>query len=377
LDVLSTGEMVAHVHGANGGGNRYGWLSFDGIHFLVPSSPLPESPVTAKNIAWQEGDMNLTKGIVNYGDSYASASWARQGYLCLLSGLVDFGSKYDFGKSIALLPQECRPDNTVTGLYTSVSDVYGRIDVTPSGVIRWPAGMKNPQNSRNWMGLSGIIFPVAGSGNKKPITLRRSFENFGHDYAKASYYMHGQDLCVVSGTVKLWHNYFWDMSANVANLPEECRPSDGQLIFHINQDSHAWRADVTTGGEIYLQMDSRTTYSDRVTIPLDNIAFFPSGGQPIPLVNFRPYGGGYRHPQFKRVGRYCILSGLSATGQQYPALIARLPENCRPAQRLIFGLDHHESVWRVDVLPNGEVTKVSGSNHHYWLSLDGIRFVAV
>jgi len=378
VDILSTGEIQSHVHGTSAVAYREGFLSFDGIHFVVPSSPAPESPVTTTPQSWLQAPMNLTNGIINYGDSYAPASWARQDNLCLLSGLVDFGSKFDFGKSIATLPKECRPGKIVTGLYSSVSEVYGRLDVTPSGLIRWPVGILNSQSTRNWMGFSGIIFPVAGSGNRKPISLAEEFQDFGHGYEKASYYMQGNELCVVSGMVKLWHNQYWRMGHSVvANLPADCRPRDGQLIFHINQDSHTWRADVTTLGNIQLQFDSTYSNSDRAILPLDNIVFFPSGGTAIQLVNYFPYGNGYRPPQFKRVGRFCILSGLARTSYPRPALIARLPSQCRPEQRLIFGLNHHQFVWRVDVLPNGEVSRVSGTTPHDWISLDGVRFVAV
>jgi hypothetical protein len=51
-----------------------------------------------------------------------------------------------------------------------------------------------------------------------------------------------------------------------------------------------------------------------------------------------------------------------------------LPTGYRPAERLIFSVVAGLTTGRIDILPNGEVAFVSGSN--VFMSLDGIAFRA-
>ena len=86
------------------------------------------------------------------------------------------------------------------------------------------------------------------------------------------------------------------------------------------------------------------------------------------------YNGGYATGKIIKKGNEITLSGL-IKGTNF-STVCVLPEDCRPKQVLIFTVNHHESTMRLDILPNGNVTYVTGTNKHNWISLDGIHFFA-
>ena len=95
----------------------------------------------------------------------------------------------------------------------------------------------------------------------------------------------------------------------------------------------------------------------------------------IPL-NFsngwKNYGSGYSPGRIIKKGNEITLSGLIA-GTNF-SVVGVLPKDCRPKERLIFSLNHHSSIMRYDILANGNIEYVTGSNSYNWISLDGIHF---
>ena len=90
---------------------------------------------------------------------------------------------------------------------------------------------------------------------------------------------------------------------------------------------------------------------------------------------WKGYGGYWGTPYYSLIKGECIVQGL-ISGNKW-GWIATLPDACRPHYRLIFNLNNNQYTSRVDVLPNGEIHWIAGGNHHGWLSLTGIKFVAV
>jgi len=70
----------------------------------------------------------------------------------------------------------------------------------------------------------------------------------------------------------------------------------------------------------------------------------------------------------------CIVDGL-IKHSGWNADMAQLPAGCRPNKRLIFNLNNHASICRVDVQTSGLVTWISGGKDHDWISLSGMNFV--
>ena len=96
---------------------------------------------------------------------------------------------------------------------------------------------------------------------------------------------------------------------------------------------------------------------------------------PLTLANgWANYGSGYAPGKIIKKGNEITLSGL-IKGTNF-STVCILPEDCRPKNVLIFTLNHHESIMRFDVFPNGNITYIAGSNSYNWISLDGIHFFA-
>lgn len=86
------------------------------------------------------------------------------------------------------------------------------------------------------------------------------------------------------------------------------------------------------------------------------------------------YNAGYATGKIIKKGNEITLSGL-IKGTNF-STVCVLPEDCRPKQRLIFSLNHHNIIMRFDICPDGNVIYVCGSNSYNWISLDGIHFFA-
>ena len=96
---------------------------------------------------------------------------------------------------------------------------------------------------------------------------------------------------------------------------------------------------------------------------------------PLTLTNgWTNYGSGYAPGKIIKKGNEITLSGL-IKGTNF-STVCTLPEDCRPKYRLIFTLNHHESIMRFYVYPNGNVKYEAGTNKYNWISLDGIHFFA-
>ena len=86
------------------------------------------------------------------------------------------------------------------------------------------------------------------------------------------------------------------------------------------------------------------------------------------------YNDGFATGKIIKKGNEITLSGL-IKGTNF-STVCILPEDCRPKQRLIFSLNHHNIIMRFDICPDGNVIYVCGSNSYNWISLDGIHFFA-
>jgi hypothetical protein len=96
---------------------------------------------------------------------------------------------------------------------------------------------------------------------------------------------------------------------------------------------------------------------------------------PLNFANgWKDYGYGFSPGRIIKKGNEITLSGL-ISGTNF-STVCVLPEDCRPKNILIFSLNHHNTIMRFDVNPNGNVTYSTGTNSYNWISLDGIHFFA-
>ena len=83
------------------------------------------------------------------------------------------------------------------------------------------------------------------------------------------------------------------------------------------------------------------------------------------------FGSGYADPSVHMVGNMVVLSGVVRPGS---GTIGTLPASARPAGRMVFIVWSGSNPARVDVLPDGRVSVVTGGSS--WISLNGIVFPA-
>jgi len=142
----------------------------------------------------------------------------------LLKGPQSRGSR--FGAPVATLPERCRPQGR---LIFPVRSDYGdaRIDVKPSGELRWIAG---PDSSNNEVTLSGVTFTSA-SVEKTDIELKNDWRQPPKEYENARYVCK-DGLVIVSGFVERFSKTKIT-DPTIAQLPAGCRPTNGALMFSV------------------------------------------------------------------------------------------------------------------------------------------------
>jgi hypothetical protein len=286
----------------------------------------------------------------------------------MLSGLLKTTSSSGLRSPLSVLPGDCDG-----GSAFRTFNVFGggaavmRFDVR-NNTLRFASGSL----SNRWVSLDGIIFPKR-SARLISVLLSSSYVNFGGAFQNASYFKQG-DLCLVTGLVRTADGSVWRGANHIGSLPAECRPSDGRLIFAVNHDDVAHRVDMLVNGQLHWVAGERR-YAH---LSLDGIAF-TAGPAHSPLQlhpPWRPYRHDYRAPSYSKVKSLCVLSGLATLDNENFHHILTLPDDCRPRERIVFGLSQHGSYSRVDALPDGRLLFVDGQARNIgWLSLDGVRFI--
>lgn len=152
-------------------------------------------------------------------------------------------------------------------------------------------------------------------------------------------------------------------------LPKDCRPNK-RIIFNLNNHQNTERVDVLPNGQVHW-VAGRWQHG---WINLDGIQFAIRDQRGMSTHNgWRNYGGTYRSVTYTRTHHVCEAEGL-LRGNRWGHVMAVLPRNCRPVQRLIFNVNNHAKTARVDVQTNGHISWHGGGRDHGWISLGGIMF---
>lgn len=361
FDLLPDGRLISVYGGVN-----HNWVSLDTVRYVVPAQQSRPQLAAVRDTEAKAADLPLANGLQAYKRGYLEPQFYRFGGMCMLSGLA---RTTNIRQHWAELPEACRPerrhvfDEHVEGTHTA------RIDVLPTGAVKFVAGIGNSV----WASFDGIVFPVRGTP-RAPIQLHNSWTNYGLGYESAGYTKQG-DVCFVHGFIKPYGIHSTTWFTHIATLPEECWPKDGQLIFNLNYNEQTHRVDVTARGEVHWVTGAGDTRRYNL-LSLGGMGVVAVRGLNLPFAsgNWYNYNSGYRAPMFFVQGSVCYLSGLTANNGNSRE-VARLPDTCRPASRLVFHINHHYLVHRFDVLPTGLVEWVDGSRNWNWASLEGIRFV--
>lgn len=369
-------------------------MSFDGIGFLASPSETSSEPGNA---------ITLRAPWSNRGKPYATASFVLEGDICYLYGAVR-ADDWTISRVIGRLPVNCRPRGRLV-FNANQNQWTQRIDVDMSGDITWAAG----QRVEDWISLDGIAFPTIPA---RDLELNLGWNSRPGGFGLPTYFRQGA-LCMLSGVVEADA----DNKTVIGKLGAECAPGDGTLSFAVNRHDSTERIDILADGTVtWAQGTLKKSW-----LSLDGIKFvkdneFAAGQRAktdqaiaaakarvdsalnaVPRSEFlnltsqlRPLPQGFLKPFWTRLGDLCFVYGSVLTeGRWRPgALVATLPEDCRPASRAVFPVVHSGlgKVFnaRVDVLSNGRIEFVDsmGSSNatgnqvdaESWLSLSGIVF---
>jgi hypothetical protein len=369
LDVLPDGRVL-YVEG----GRNWGWVSLDGIRFVAD---VREDVVFVRQNMTQASDVQVkfADGVNAAGRGYAQPAFSRTGALCLGRGVSSQGS---MTRQLAQLPDSCRPAGDTSSFKAPLAaGEMARFDIDTHGVLRWRSG-----GSRGtWVSYSSFVFPVRGTP-LYPISLQYLWmpKDVNHP---PSYVLQGS-FCLLSGAaVPEPLNPQW--ASHLTNLPAQCRPLDGRLVFTFLNDDRFLRYDILQDGSVH----HVATSAAPTFLSLDGVGFFVhTTTSPLTLFNsWSPYSsaesggvahGGYRVPSFRKEGSLCALSGLaSGNGGTH---MATLPRECRPDGALIFHANQHQYMSLIVVNstgvvlfePRDNVIVEGGGRYKGWVSLDGI-----
>jgi len=144
-----------------------------------------------------------------------------------------------------------------------------------------------------------------------------------------------------------------------------------RLIFNLNNHQYTTRIDVEPNGAVSFVGGGK--HHGWLSMTGIEISTTSAGENVLPLQNnWIAYGGVYAPATYKVEDGVCHVAGLIKNGKW--GNIGQLPGACRPSKRLIFNLNNHAAVTRVDVTASGLIAYVGGAKSHGWLSLTGIAF---
>lgn len=374
IDIEANGQ-VRYAGGATGKN-----LPLDGIVFGTADA-------TASAV------LDLNDKYVAYGSVYGnSVNVSSDAGFCAVNGLVKLADVNDsFNGTIATLPSECRPARTLS-FNANHHEFTHKVRVLPSGEIQWVEGDK----TRQWLSLSNIRF-FNSTTPSKPLQLASAFKATADAPATIT---RVDNLCVLGGTIS------GKGATLVATLPAECRPESGAVVSAVNAGKHAELLEILPNGQLHWRahyVDQEATFSlDGISVMGNDVSAWEKVAikavsermareakdevakrheaalsKPITLSSgVRPSGVNARIPQYARYGDICVLSGVLYGSDMNQKDIAKLPADCRPANRGIFNvvLDTSKTV-RIDVLPDGRLVVVEGApSGAIELSLSGVTF---
>jgi len=335
-----------------------------------------DQPASGASLAEAQGlAMKLGSTWHAQGEPYGEPTiWLRRG-LCLLTGAVVDG---DLQSTITELPESCRPRKKVIfSLSSFVDDDSGaawnaRVDVSRDGKVTWEAGGPDQdEDTQAIIALDGIVFAVKGR-HQDHLPLTPAWGMPGYETPTFS---RVGGICSLEGRVRTSHRRR-DNMGTVAILPEDCRPFK-KLAFNQNHHEGVTRLDVDQDGVLSWESGSRN--HDWVSLAGMFFSSSHAGTRQLNLKaawlsdsNVSTYG----FPTYKLGDdAVCEVEGrvrFIGSEDDDTTIIATLPRECRPMNRLSFLQNSGHSITRVDIFHDGQIKWQDGGFKN--LSLSGIMY---
>lgn len=364
-------------------------ISLDRIFFYVDPS-LPGSaaaPSGTSNPVPVPNSLSLQSGW-NTRSGFSLPFFRKIGSLCVISGFAQGKGR----NVIATLPTDCRPPFSQVFAARRLNGTV-RIDVNPNGEIVQTTDVEG------WISLDGVAFfmdktlidqsvelstkTIDRLRVERPVSQELRYLNniraYGEGFIVPSFSV-VDGLCFISGVASTMAYPGWGNSM-IALLPASCRPAAREAFpghYDPGNGRQITRYDVHPTGFVEIVNSVPSVWQG-----LSPITFVTSAAAELqfslPLnAPWKNVGGQYGDLSYHRSGAWCTISGVVAVGRTEDVaknpVISRLPNECRPAGRLIFLVSQHDSNHRVDVLPDGSIVWVTGKVNAPWLSLSGVAF---
>ncbi len=317
---------------------------------------------------WVDADfVTAGSGWIDYSPTFAHAAYTRTSAgVVSLKGLVKNGTA-TWDTTMFTLPPGYRPDSRLifyVGSYNAGASGFGRVDVLPSGEVRFMQG------TANWISLDSIKFLANGSWTDLP--TQNGWVNYGPGYP---------NLGVASDSAGRTH-----VRGLVKNGPTSPITVIGGPIPTALQPSNQWILPGVTSGTAFASYDIKPTdvitRSAVTSYIATNALFYPTSyGGWINLGlqgGWQTYSSTFNSPQYtKGPDGLVTVKGLIRFGTTAAngTLLAQLPPGYRPSEKLIFSSVANSHHARIDVASDGKIT-IEGGGDTVWMSLDQISFMA-
>lgn len=317
---------------------------------------------------WVDADFGSAgSGWVDYSSTFAHATYTRTSAgVVSLKGLVKNGTA-TWDTTMFTLPPGYRPDTRLifyVGSYNAGASGFGRIDVLPSGEVRFMQG------TSNWISLDSIKFLANGSWTD--LTTQNGWVNYGPGYP---------NLGVASDSAGRAH-----LRGLVKNGPTSPITVIGGPLPANLQPPNQWILPGVTSGTAFASYDIKPTdvitRSAVTSYIATNAIYYPSsygGWINLPLQGgWVVYSSTFNSPQYTKGSDGLVtVKGLikNGTSTSNGTILAQLPPGYRPSEKLIFSSVANSHHARIDVASNGNIT-IEGSGDAVWMSLDQISFMA-
>lgn len=344
-----------------------------------PGAPLVFAPLPIKGVDLTDPDTlegwsapTFQNAWTNYGSGYATAGYYRQpdGWV-RLKGLIRGGTT---NATMFTLPAGYRPPFEV---YASVisNGSTARLRITTSGAVN-----KTDGGSNDHVGLDGITFP--STWNQSAWALPRLSNGWRWDPtlpgSTVEWFVRDDGWVWCKGAIA-----FGSVSSIWATLPQDTYLRRGGLMFACwngNGFGVPVRIDVQfTGDSAYQGSSAFATVVGNVhyfagrsdSVVTWTNATLQNGWMPQPAGTLQPFPPGYYQDHMGVVHLRGVANGASSSSDT----ILTLPVGLRPLERQMYlSIAEGGSQGRVDVHPNGTVTRVLGSSGY--LTLNGVSFRA-
>ncbi|MFZ2126160.1 MAG: type II secretion system protein [Candidatus Microsaccharimonas sp.] len=317
-------------------------------------------------------NFNFQNGWVDYGDVWAPGGYTKTSAgVVVLKGLLRRPGNSTNPQTIATLPVGYRPSQNY--IYQRVGNsAVTRVDVRADGVVQI-SGINSD------VSLDGIAFQPSGT-TFTSLSLLNGWVVYGDSfYGQApGYAIDGSGRvelrAMISGGTATDGTDLWTLPASTTPNQYMHMPAfaNGNTVFSVSASPSV--ADAKGGSNAWYSIHSLYWPSSRATGSTCTTQWCN-----MTLQNsWVHYGAPFSTPQYTKGSDGVVsLKGLLGRGSAatQDTNILTLPAGYRPAGRLLISVANaYNGVARIDILANGDVRYILGSN--VWLSLDGINFVA-